>query len=169
MSAESLRSLRDGLVRCWGRHDRPPASCSRDNCEVSRLVADITTLATKYGRYGYRRITALLNGKDWQVNYKRVERIWRQEGIKMPKKQSKRGRRWFNDGSCIRLRPEHEPYGNGGSCSSRRRRQSSVAARWEAYRVTGSPLVSETAGSVHLAVSLGMERCGQDMPDTHQV
>jgi putative transposase len=78
--------------------------------EESRLVTDITTLATKYGRYGYRRITALLNGKDWQVNHKRVERIWRQEGLKVPKKQPKRGRLWLNDGSCIRLRPEHKDH-----------------------------------------------------------
>jgi putative transposase len=78
--------------------------------EESRLVADITTLATKYGRYGYRRITALLNDKGWQVNHKRVERIWRQEGLKVPKKQAKRGRLWLNDGSCIRLRPEHKDH-----------------------------------------------------------
>ena len=77
--------------------------------EESRLVADITSLATKYGRYGYRRITAMLNNSDngWQVNHKRVERIWRQEGLKVPQKQPKRGRLWLNDGSCIRLRPEH--------------------------------------------------------------
>jgi transposase InsO family protein len=78
--------------------------------EESRLVADIISLATKYGRYGYRRITAMLNNSDndWQVNHKRVERIWRQEGLKMPKKQPKRGRLWLNDSSCIRLRPEHK-------------------------------------------------------------
>ena len=80
--------------------------------EESRLVADITSLATKYGRYGYRRITAMLNNsaKGWQVNHKRVERIWRQEGLKVPKKQPKRGRLWLNDGSCIRLRPEHKDH-----------------------------------------------------------
>jgi transposase InsO family protein len=80
--------------------------------EESRLVADIIALATKYGRYGYRRITAMLNSNDkgWQVNHKRVERIWRQEGLKVPKKQPKRGRLWFNDGSCIRLRPEHKDH-----------------------------------------------------------
>jgi len=76
--------------------------------EESRLVTDITALATKYGRYGYRRITALLNERGWQVNHKRVERIWRQEGLKVPKKQPKRGRLWLNDGSCIRLRPEYK-------------------------------------------------------------
>ena len=80
--------------------------------EESRLVADIISLATKYGRYGYRRITAMLNNSDngWQVNHKRVERIWRQEGLKVPQKQPKRGRLWLNDGSCIRLRPEHEDH-----------------------------------------------------------
>jgi transposase InsO family protein len=76
--------------------------------EESRLVANITALATRYGRYGYRRITALLNERGWQVNHKRVERIWRQEGLKVPKKQPKRGRLWLNGGSCIRLRPEYK-------------------------------------------------------------
>ena len=80
--------------------------------EESRLVDDITQLATKYGRYGYRRITAMLNNSDrgWQVNHKRVERIWRMEGLKVPQKQPKRGRLWLNDGSCIRLRPEHKDH-----------------------------------------------------------
>jgi putative transposase len=73
-------------------------------------VVDITALATRYGRYGYRRITALLNERGWQVNHKRVERIWRQEGFKVPKKQPKRGRLWLNDGSCIRLRPERKDH-----------------------------------------------------------
>jgi putative transposase len=75
-------------------------------------VADIISLATKYGRYGYRRITAMLNNSatGWQVNHKRVERIWRQEGLKVPKKQPKRGRLWLNDGSCVRLRPEHKDH-----------------------------------------------------------
>ena len=65
----------------------------------------ITRLALKYGRYGYRRITALLKAEGWIVNHKRVERIWREEGLKVPKKQKKRGRLHLNDGSCIRLRP----------------------------------------------------------------
>ncbi len=64
-------------------------------------------LARQYGRYGYRRIAALLRQAGWQVNDKRVERLWRREGLKVPTKQWKRGRLWFNDGSCIRLRPEH--------------------------------------------------------------
>jgi putative transposase len=64
-------------------------------------------LAGMYGRYGYRRITALLKWEGWHVNHKRVERIWRQEGLKVPKKQPKRGRLWLNDGSCVRRRAEH--------------------------------------------------------------
>ena len=75
--------------------------------EEERLVARIIELATKYGRYGYRMMTGLLRGEGWRVNHKRVERIWRREGLKVPKKQPKRARLWLNDGSCIRLRPEH--------------------------------------------------------------
>ena len=70
------------------------------------LTQRIVELASMFGRYGYRRITALLRGEGWWVNHKRVERIWRQEGLKVPKKQRKRGRLWFSDGSCVRLRPE---------------------------------------------------------------
>jgi hypothetical protein len=69
------------------------------------LTRDIVRLAGAYGRYGYRRITAMLNANGWAVNHKRVERIWRREGLKVPKRQPKRGRLWLNDGSCIRLRP----------------------------------------------------------------
>lgn len=74
--------------------------------DEAALTADIIALACRYGRYGYRRITALLQGDGWRVNHKRVERIWRREGLKVPQKQPKRGRLWLNDGSCIRLRPE---------------------------------------------------------------
>ena len=70
------------------------------------LTGDIVRLATSFGRYGYRRITALLQHSGWNVNHKRVERIWRREGLKVPIKQPKRGRLWLNDGSCVRLRPE---------------------------------------------------------------
>ena len=71
------------------------------------LTAAIIDLAATYGRYGYRRITALLRAQGWHVNHKRVARIWRREGLKVPTKQPKRGRLWLNDGSCIRLRPQH--------------------------------------------------------------
>jgi len=63
-------------------------------------------LARQYGRYGYRRIAALLRGSGWHVNDKRVERLWRWEGPKVPVKQPRNGRFWLNDGSCVRLRPE---------------------------------------------------------------
>ena len=80
-------------------------------CDEERLTDNIITLATKYGRYGYRRITALLNNEyGWNVNHKRIERIWRKEGLKVPKKQPKRSRLWLNDGSCIRLRPEYKDH-----------------------------------------------------------
>lgn len=74
--------------------------------DEAALKADIIALARQYGRYGYRRITALLRDAGWAVNKKRVERIWRCEGLKVPHKQPKRSRLWLNDGSCVRLRPE---------------------------------------------------------------
>lgn len=74
--------------------------------DEERLTAEIVALAIQYGRYGYRRVTALLRQAGWAVNAKRVERIWRREGLKVPRKQPKKGRLWLNDGSCLRLRPE---------------------------------------------------------------
>ena len=74
------------------------------------LVKRMTELATQYGRYGYRRITALMVREGWRVNHKRVQRIWRREGLKVPRKQPKRGRLWLNDGSCVRLRPERKDH-----------------------------------------------------------
>lgn len=78
----------------------------RGRADEDALTADIVALASQYGRYGYRRIAALLRDAGWAVNVKRVERIWRREGLKVPQKQPKKGRLWLNDGSCIRLRPE---------------------------------------------------------------
>jgi len=75
-----------------------------------QLVADIIRLATQYGRYGYRRITELLRREGWNVNHKRVARLWRREGLKVPSKQPKRRRLWFNDGSCVRLRASHRDH-----------------------------------------------------------
>ena len=71
------------------------------------LTRAIIALASQYGRYGYRRITALLVEAGWQVGCDRVQRIWRREGLKVPRKHRPRGRLWLNDGSCIRLRPKH--------------------------------------------------------------
>ena len=92
--------------RVLGQHrstQRKPPSAPDDE---AALTADIVALATRYGRYGYRRITALLRQAGWRVNRKRVERLWRREGLKVPRKQPKKGRLWLGDGSCLRLRPE---------------------------------------------------------------
>jgi hypothetical protein len=74
--------------------------------DEDRLTQAIIELASQYGRCGDRRIMALLQRADWHVGKDRVERIWRREGLKVPQKQKPRGRLWFNDGSCVRLRPE---------------------------------------------------------------
>lgn len=71
------------------------------------LTKRMVALATRYGRYGYRRITALLRQEGWRVNHKRVLRMWRREGLKAPPRQWKRGRLWLNDGSCVLLRPAY--------------------------------------------------------------
>jgi putative transposase len=67
-------------------------------------------LTRRFGRYGYRRVAALLRDARWHVNDKRAERLWRREGLKVPMKQAKRGRLWLNDGSCIRLKPERKDH-----------------------------------------------------------
>ena len=75
--------------------------------DEERLTADLVELARRHGRLGYRKIAEMLRSTaGWIVNDKRVERIWRREGLKVPAKQSKQGRIWSADGSCIRLRAE---------------------------------------------------------------
>lgn len=93
--------------RVLGQHRSTQRKIAQTPDDEAALTADIVALAIQYGRYGYRRITALLRNAGWVVNVKRVERIWRREGLKVPAKQPKRKRLWLNDGSCIRLRPEH--------------------------------------------------------------
>ncbi len=92
--------------RVLGQHRSTQRKKPRTADDEAALTADIIALAKQYGRYGYRRITALLRAAGWVVNFKRVARIWRREGLKVPCKQPKRKRLWLNDGSCIRLRPE---------------------------------------------------------------
>lgn len=89
-----------------GQHRSVQRHQPKPRADEAFLTKNIVELASRYGRYGYRRITALLKHSGWRVNAKRVERIWRQEGLKVPAKQPKRGRLWLNDGSCVRLRPE---------------------------------------------------------------
>ena len=78
---------------------------AKTNDEEDVILQRITELATQFGRYGYRRITAMLQNEGWKINHKRVERLWRQGGLKVPQRQPKRRRLWLNDGSCVRLRP----------------------------------------------------------------
>ena len=94
------------VCRVLGQHRSTQRKVPSGRDDEERLTADIIELARQYGRYGYRRIAAMLGDAGWQVNHKRVERIWRREGLKVPSKQPKRARLWLNDGSCIRLRPE---------------------------------------------------------------
>ena len=88
-----------GLPKSTQRYNKQPAD------DEEYLTERIIELASQYGRYGYRRVTALLRNEGWIVNHKRVERIWRGEGLKVPQKQPKRGRLWLNNGSIVRLKP----------------------------------------------------------------
>jgi putative transposase len=108
-----------GDASAWEEFDRQFHACrllgqwrgtqhyeALNRTDEDALTRDIITLASEFGRYGYRRITALLKARGWPVGKDRVQRIWRSEGLKVPQKQKPRGRLWLNDGSCIRLRPE---------------------------------------------------------------
>jgi putative transposase len=94
--------------RLLGQHRSVQRYLLKTADDEERLTKRIIDLATQYGRYGYRRITALLKREGWRINHKRVARIWRKEGLKVPIRQPKRKRLWLNDGSCVRLRPLFE-------------------------------------------------------------
>jgi len=79
---------------------------ARGRFDEEQLRGRIVALALDYGAYGYRMLAGLLRGEGLLVNHKRVERIWRQEGLKVPRRQPKRRRLWSNDGSCVRLRAQ---------------------------------------------------------------
>ncbi len=89
-----------------GQHRSVQRQAPRATDDEAALRESIIGLARRYGRYGYCRITVLLRAEGWRCNHKRVERIWRAEGLNVPARQPKRGRLWLNDGSCVRLRPE---------------------------------------------------------------
>ena len=91
--------------RTLGQHRFTQRKVHLGRPDKQLLTEDILVLAHKYGRYGYHMVAGLLNNSGWHVNHKRVERIWRREGLKVPQKQAKKGRLWLNDGSCVRLRP----------------------------------------------------------------
>ena len=90
-----------------GQHRSTQRHVPKGCADEDRLVSDMIELARQFGRYGYRRIAALLREAGWSVSDGRIERFWRQEGLKVPQKQPKKGRLWLNDGSCVRLRPEY--------------------------------------------------------------
>jgi len=92
--------------RLLGQWRRTQLYAAIPSIDEEELTEAIIALASEYGRYGYRRITALLQRDGWQVGKDRVQRIWRREGLKVPQKQRARARLWLNDGSCVRLRPE---------------------------------------------------------------
>ena len=92
--------------RVLGQHRSTQRKVAVPVEDEAALTAAIIALALQYGRYGYRRIPAMLRRDGWTVNVKRVERIWRREGLKVPARQPKRSRLWLNDGSCVRLQPE---------------------------------------------------------------
>jgi putative transposase len=95
------------ICRVLGQHRSTQRRVPTGPDDEERLTADIVELARRHGRLGYRKIAEMLRSTaGWIVNDKRVERIWRREGLKVPAKQSKQGRIWFADGSCIRLRAE---------------------------------------------------------------
>lgn len=98
------------ICRVLGQHRSTQRRRPRGRVDEERLVADMIELARQYGRYGYRRIAVMLREAGWQVSDGRIERLWRREGLKVPRKQPKRGRLWLNDGSCIRLRPEYRDH-----------------------------------------------------------
>lgn len=93
--------------RVLGQHRSTQRHIPKGRADEDRLVADMIELARQFGRYGYRRIAALLREAGWSASDGRIERLWRREGLKVPQKQPKKGRLWLNDGSCVRLRPEY--------------------------------------------------------------
>ena len=78
------------VCRVLGQHRSTQRKVPPGADDEVALTPDIIALARQYGRYGYSRVTALLREAGWHVNRKRVERIWRPEGLKVPPKQPKR-------------------------------------------------------------------------------
>src|SRR5690606_41854446 len=88
-----------------GQHRSTQRRIPRGRDDEQQLTEDIGALARRYGRYGYRKIAELLRSQvGWVVNDKRGERSWRQEGLKGPAKQPKKGRLWLAGGPSIRRR-----------------------------------------------------------------
>lgn len=90
-----------GVARSTLRYKAKP----EDNDDKLRLA--MIRLAKQYGRYGYRKITELLETEGWRVNHKKIERLWREEGLQLPKRHKKRKRLYHHNASVIRLRPKY--------------------------------------------------------------
>jgi hypothetical protein len=99
-----------GACRVVGQHRSTQRRLPTPRAEEVALTDATLNMAERFGRYGYRCITALLRDAVWTVSEGRVYRIWRREGLKVPQKQPKRGRLWLSDGSCVRLRPAYKGY-----------------------------------------------------------
>lgn len=104
--AELVLSERGLSAGCFGNRATQRKTLRTAHDEAALATQDIIALARQFGRHGFRRITAVSPETGWLVNKKRVERIWRQEGLKVSQRQPKRSRLWLIDGSCVRLRPK---------------------------------------------------------------
>ena len=118
VAPERRRQAVDGIREKYGLSERHACRIVGQHRGTQRYVPTVLAdedaltqamiaLASEYGRYGYRRVTALLQAAGWQVGKDRVQRIWRREGLKVPSRHRPRSRLWLNDGSCVRLRPLH--------------------------------------------------------------
>lgn len=93
-----------GQVRSTQRY------CQKRRDEEKQLIEEIHRLALKWPRFGYRRITVLLQQDGWRVNVKRVHRLWKQEGLQIRKRQRKRRRIGTSDNACTRRRPKYRDH-----------------------------------------------------------
>ena len=96
-----------GFVERWGNAGPPSSLCPPTLRAGTDCGHGLSRWPTSMAATGTRRITAPLHQEGWRVNHTHVERIWRQEGLKVPQKQPKRARLWFADGACIRRRAEY--------------------------------------------------------------
>jgi putative transposase len=147
-----------------GQHRSTQRKVARAADDEAALTASIVGLARQYGRYGYRRITALLRAEGWRCNHKRVERIWRREGLKVPSRQPKRGRLWLNDGSCVRLRPERPNHVWAYDFVEDRTRDGRKFRMLNVVEPRGSPEVDEFSREC-LAIRVGRQLKAADVID----
>ena len=144
--------------------------------DEAALTEAIVRLATRYGRYGYRRIRRLLLDEGWQVSVKRVYRIWRREGLKVPKKQPKRGRLWLNAsnllayardtfrGYCCREakegRDQHPGHARGGQILPDTLETPPPRRRWP----TGTSTMRKPAAAARICISRFQPNVSSRMP-----